>query len=445
MRTHHFLFVACSFFVLGIGGTVFATDFTSSSFTVHDPVLYPAGYATSSSYSLTSTIAQIAAGTSTTAVGSAREGRSGFEYFPFVNTPSLAATAGDTQVALSWTASVGVLGFAVSGYEVGRSTTLGGPYTLTNVGMVTSNTVLSLTNGTTYYFVVRTLDAFGRAIATSSEVGAVPSGATPSPSPQPGGGGGGYTPAPAIGTVHLSGMAYPNAPLHILRDGAIIKTVTAFATGEFDATLTLPSGNYQIGLYAEDALLRTSALSVVLARILPDSTTEVGHILLSPTLDVDKSTVNIQDSVGISGYAYPNSTVTLLVTSDPAFIADVHTIQLPTSPFGLYTYRFFVQDFSKGEYIVKARALYGSASSPLSNPDKFTVVEKESTKKTKRLCRIGDLNDDGHVDLVDFSIAVFWHQKVLREPFRSKEAECLNNDGKIDIYDFSLMAYYWTG
>lgn len=441
------LLMICAVLALGVCSPVFATDFTSASFRILDPVLYPAGYSTSSGYSLTSTIAQIVAGTSTAAAGTAREGRSGFEYFPFVNTPSVSATAGDTQVALTWTASVGVLGWTVSGYEVGRATISGGPYALTNVGAVTSDTVLSLTNGTTYYFVVRALDAFGRAIATSTQVGAVPAGVTvpPSPPPSGGGGGGGYTPAPVPGVLHVSGMAYPNASIHLLRDGSIVKTVTALASGNFDGTLTLPAGNYQIGIYAEDALLRTSALSVIFSPLLSNSTTEVNGVFLSPTLVVDKSVVNVKDSIGISGYAYPNSTVTLLVTHDPAFIAGVHTLQLSTSPSGLYTYRFFVGEFAEGIYVAKARATYGTLSSPLSNPEQFTVAKAESTTKPKRLCRIGDLNDDAHVDLVDFSIAVFWHKKVLREPFVSKEAECLNNDKKIDIYDFSLMAYYWTG
>jgi hypothetical protein len=221
--------------------------------------------------------------------------------------------------------------------------------------------------------------------------------------------------------------------------------VTALSSGNFDGTLTLPTGNYQFGLYADDSLGRTSALSVVRVELLSNSTTEVRGVFLSPTLVVDKVTVNTEDSVGISGYAYPNSTVTLLATIDPAFISGVHTVQLPTSPSGLYTYRFFVKDFPEGAYITKARGTFGTLSSPLSNPDYFTIANKESAKKPKRLCRIGDLNDDSHVDIVDFSIAVFWHKKALHEPFTSKEAECLNNDGKVDIYDFSLMAYYWTG
>ena len=73
-------------------------------------------------------------------------------------TPSgLAATPGNAQVALSWTASS-----AATGYNVKRATTSGGPYTQVGAPTSTSYTDTSLTNGTTYYYVVSALDSAGR-------------------------------------------------------------------------------------------------------------------------------------------------------------------------------------------------------------------------------------------------------------------------------------------
>jgi hypothetical protein len=170
-----------------------ATEYSSASYTVKDPVLAPSGYATSTGYSMTMTVGQIAIGTGTpTVAGTVGEVRSGFEYFPFVNRATPSATPGSTQVSLSWTASTGFLGWTVSGYSVGQSTTSGGPYVFANVGNVTSSTVAGLTNGTTYYFVIATKDFFGNVIATSTEVSATPvAGSTPTPPPSSGGGGGG--------------------------------------------------------------------------------------------------------------------------------------------------------------------------------------------------------------------------------------------------------------
>ena len=51
-----------------------------------------------------------------------------------------------------------------------------------------------------------------------------------------------------------------------------------------------------------------------------------------------------------------------------------------------------------------------------------------------------DYNGDGRVDLVDFSILIFWFNKSPVPP----DIDC-NADGKVDIVDFSIVAYYWTG
>ncbi|MCH8987019.1 hypothetical protein IIA94_02520 [Patescibacteria group bacterium] len=51
-----------------------------------------------------------------------------------------------------------------------------------------------------------------------------------------------------------------------------------------------------------------------------------------------------------------------------------------------------------------------------------------------------DPNEDGRVDLVDFSTLIFWFDKS-NIPSR---IDC-NGDGKADLTDFSIMAFYWTG
>ncbi len=56
----------------------------------------------------------------------------------------------------------------------------------------------------------------------------------------------------------------------------------------------------------------------------------------------------------------------------------------------------------------------------------------------------GDLNNDGLVNLIDFSIAAFWYRKSLSDAFKVVELERLNGDGAITLVDFSIMAFYWT-
>ncbi|MGB6670422.1 MAG: fibronectin type III domain-containing protein, partial [Candidatus Acidiferrum sp.] len=80
----------------------------------------------------------------------------------------LQATAGNTQVSLTWTASAGA-----TSYHVKRSTTSGGPYTQVAAPTTTSDTDTGLTNGTTYFYLVSALNTAGES-ANSSQVSASP-------------------------------------------------------------------------------------------------------------------------------------------------------------------------------------------------------------------------------------------------------------------------------
>ena len=90
----------------------------------------------------------------------------------------LSATAGSTQVLLSWNASSGV-----ASYNVKRATVSGGPYTtIASEVTMTNYNDTGLNNGTTYYYVVSAVNSFGEG-ANSSEVGATPTAGSPPPAP----------------------------------------------------------------------------------------------------------------------------------------------------------------------------------------------------------------------------------------------------------------------
>lgn len=90
----------------------------------------------------------------------------------------LAATAGNAQVSLSWTASAGA-----TSYNIKRATVTGGPYTAVATGVtVTSFTDTTVVNGTTYFYVVSAVNANGES-ANSNEASATPSANTPPPAP----------------------------------------------------------------------------------------------------------------------------------------------------------------------------------------------------------------------------------------------------------------------
>jgi fibronectin type 3 domain-containing protein len=86
----------------------------------------------------------------------------------------LNAAAGDAQVSLIWSASSGA-----TSYNVKRATVNNGPYTTIANPSGTNYTDASVTNGTTYYYVVSALNAGGES-TNSSQVSATPQVAAPS-------------------------------------------------------------------------------------------------------------------------------------------------------------------------------------------------------------------------------------------------------------------------
>ncbi|MFB0843987.1 hypothetical protein [Paenibacillus oleatilyticus] len=84
---------------------------------------------------------------------------------------NLTATGGDAQVTLNWNSVTGV-----KGYNIKRATTPGGPYTtVANDVYGTTYTDTTVTNGTTYYYVVTAVTADGES-ANSNEASATPKG-----------------------------------------------------------------------------------------------------------------------------------------------------------------------------------------------------------------------------------------------------------------------------
>ena len=81
---------------------------------------------------------------------------------------ALAATAGNQQVTLTWTASSGA-----TSYHVKRATASGGPYTQVASATSASYTDTGLTNGTMYFYVVSALNASGES-TNSSPASSIP-------------------------------------------------------------------------------------------------------------------------------------------------------------------------------------------------------------------------------------------------------------------------------
>ncbi len=414
---------------------VFADEFTSTDFTIKEPVITSGGnYSSSTGFQLFGAISQLIIGTSTaTSFGV----NAGFFYYPYVSSPVVLAAAGDGQVVLTWTESTGVLGWNVSGYNVGQSVVSGGPYTYSSsLGNVTSSTRTGLTNSTTYYFIVMAEDYFGNSIATSTEVSAMPVAAADVSVPAGGGGGGIVDSRQA--KIIFNGIAYPQSKITFLKDGQIAATTLSGVDANFEMNPTgIFSGYYLFSFYATDRDGRRSRMIIFPAVIDAEHPTIIKGIFIPPTISVDKSEVKQGEIIAVSGQSAPRAEIAIAVNSKKTFFAKV-----VSGNDGIYFYNLNTSDLDYGTYEVKTQASIGNKLiSEFSHSIEFIVGKKTIFEKPAAKCPAkADFNGDCKVDLIDFSILLYWFGEENPPP-----AIDLNTDGKIEIIDFSILAYYWTG
>ena len=428
------------FFIFVFGaGPVYSEESTSASFKMLDPVLAPSGYSTSTGFQLWGAISEVAIGTSTSASFGVN---AGFLYFPFASSPVVSATAGSGQVALSWTASTGYLGWTASGYNIAQSTTSSGPYSYTN-DVTSPATRTGLTNGTTYYFVVVVRDIFGNAIASSTEVSATPAagtGGTGGTGGSGGSSGSGSSSYSNTGAIFL-GRTYPKTTVTLLKDAQVAATTVAGADANFQIALSgLTGGSYIFSVYSEDKNGNRSSLLTFPVSITSGVTTKIGGIFLAPTIAVDKSEVKRGDNIAIFGQSAPAANIVIAVNSEEEIF-----VKAASDAAGIYLYNFDTVQLQMGDHSAKSKAALKEEISSFSRTADFKVGVKNVLAQVQKCSKKGDLNDDCRVNLVDFSIAAFWYKKTPSAAFGLKEKERLNGDKKVDLVDFSIMAYYWTG
>ncbi|MFA5853948.1 MAG: dockerin type I repeat-containing protein [Patescibacteria group bacterium] len=275
--------------------------------------------------------------------------------------------------------------------------------------------------------------SFDTSLCTTSS-GSVGGGAT-------GGGGGGATTVPVVTQVTFSGRAYPLSKVVVLKDGQVAVSTIAGPDARFEVSLTgLATGNYAFGIYGEDATGLHSALFSFPVYITNGATTRVSGIFIAPTISADKSEVKRGDNIAIFGRTAPNSEVTLAVNSENELFYSVNA-----DATGAYLYTLNTAVLEAGSHSTQAKSALEEEASPFGKTVGFVVGTKNVTALPDVVGVKGDVNGDGKVNLVDFSIVAYWYQRELSAEFRVVEKEQLNGDGKVNLVDFSIMAYHWSG
>lgn len=272
------------------------------------------------------------------------------------------------------------------------------------------------------------------------------------PSVSPAGGGSGGAGWLLGGGARFVGLAYPQSRVTLLQDGQAAVSALASADGSFQLAVTgLPAGTHIFSLFAEDAEGGFSSLFSVPLKITANAITTVTGIFLSPTLRLSLGTGEAgADKVIISGQSAPRAWITVRITPEAALTMNFTTL---ADANGRYSYLLnsrrlaptVSSGLSAGDYLVQSRAslpgLLGPLFSDWSKVVRFRIGKDGVIELLPALCPpVADLNQDCRVNLVDFSIMVYW----FKNP-NPPAAVDLNRDGAVDLTDLSIATYYWTG
>jgi hypothetical protein len=208
--------------------------------------------------------------------------------------------------------------------------------------------------------------------------------------------------------------------------------------GSFNIRLdAVSSGGHLFGFYAEDAGSRRSPTITVGLSVVSGAVTTISDIFFAPTIDVDKSEVKQGNPITVFGLAIPGSAVTITLHSDePA------TFTTKADAAGLYSYTFLTDSLSAGPHSVQSSSATSGSGKATSASVGFSVSNRDIAKQkaAPNVAASGDINGDGKVNLIDFSVAAFWYKK----PNPPKSAD-INGDGQVNLVDLSIMASNWSG
>ncbi len=261
--------------------------------------------------------------------------------------------------------------------------------------------------------------------ATATVTGSPPVGIIPS---QPGAQG--QISASTQTKVILRGKAYPNSTVSILLDSAKIGTVLADSNADFlFTTVGLTPGTATFSFTARDRSGIDSIISSTVFEVVQSAVTTVANVFIPPTISLSGTQVEPGALLTVSGQSVPTAkVVTQINPGDKTNLnasADSNgdwALQVDTAslPLGYHSAKslFQLSDTEKSGF-GRSLSFYVGTQAP---PGGVTP----------------DINGDGKVNLVDFSIFLLsWGTEDVKTDF--------NEDGTANLADFSIMLFAWTG
>ena len=213
-----------------------------------------------------------------------------------------------------------------------------------------------------------------------------------------------------------------------------VGSVRSDGSGDFEFATEASPGTATLGIWANDSSGNRSITLNNTFDVTQGAVTNLNGIVLPPTINVPNQNVDPGAVIIISGQSVPNSLVELHV--DDSDIVEEAT----AGDDGDWSINFDTSQVTIAEHILRARSIIGTPplttrSSFSSSLQLFVGVDGQATQPS-------DLNRDGSINLIDFSILIFWWQTNGGDSDPSAD---INGNGQVSLEDFSILLFNWTG
>jgi len=249
-----------------------------------------------------------------------------------------------------------------------------------------------------------------------------------------GGGGGGSNIQLGDTQISVVGFAYPGSTVNILLDSQAVGNVRASNLGRFEFTTAASPGTASMGFWAIDSSNTRSVTVNSTFDVTQGAITNIAGIVLPPTIRVPNPQVNPGDLVVVSGQAVPNAQIEININKNELIERTTSTAA------GNWTLSLDTKKLRVAEHTIKARSATGIT--PLTSQSIFSTALQLFVGVNGRVTTPSDLNRDGKVNLVDFSIMIFWWGT---NGGNSEPPADINGNSRVGIEDFSILLFNWTG
>ena len=247
------------------------------------------------------------------------------------------------------------------------------------------------------------------------------------------GGSGGSTRELGETQISVVGLAYPGRTVNILVDTQTVGNVRTSSTGRFEFRTTASPGTATMGFWSTDSQNVRSITLNTTFDVTQGAVTNISGVIIPPTIRVANPNVNPGDVVTVSGQSVPLAGIELHVNNSE-FIERATSSSDGSWSVSLNTGRLRV-----AEHTLKARSITGTP--PLTSQSSFSSALQLFVGVDGRVTTPSDLNRDGSVNLVDFSILIFWWGTNAGNSSPSAD---INGNGRVGIEDFSILLFNWT-